>query len=54
MWEEAATIAYSIGNIVNKGPRTIQANPAITQLVWDLSARAEEALRRARERATNA
>ncbi len=51
MWEEAATLARSLANGVSNGPRTIQANPAITQLVWDASTRAQEALRRARERA---
>ena len=53
MWEEAAIIAHSIGNIANNGPGTIQANPAITTLIWDLSARAREALRRAQERAAD-
>lgn len=49
-WEEAVTLAHAIGNMVSNGPGTIQANPAITQLVWDADARAQEALRRARER----
>ncbi len=51
MWEEAVTITYSIANIVRNGPGTIEPNPAITQLVWDLDLRAQEALRRARRRA---
>jgi len=50
MWEEAVIITHSIGNIVRNGPGTIEANPAITQLVWDLDLRAHEALRRARGR----
>jgi hypothetical protein len=49
-WEEAALIVHAIGNIVRNGPGTIQASPAITQLVWDLDMRAQEALRRARRR----
>jgi hypothetical protein len=50
-WEEAAIITHAIGNMVSNGPGTLQANPAITQLVWDVDARAQEALRRARRRA---
>ena len=49
-WEEAASFARNVVNIVSNGPDSIQASPAITQLIWDASARAEEALRRARER----
>ncbi len=50
MWEEAATVARTVADTVSNGPGTIQANPAITQLVWDANVRAQEALRRARER----
>ena len=50
MWEEAAGAARSIADMVSNGPGTIQANPAITQLVWDAAERAQEALERARER----
>lgn len=51
MWEEAATIARAAANLVSEGPGTIRANPAITQLAWDTAERAEEALKRARQRA---
>ena len=54
MWEDAVTLAQAAANAVSNGPGTIQANPAITQLVWDVADRAEEALRRARERYRNA
>jgi hypothetical protein len=50
LWEEAAGAARSIADMVSNGPGTIQANPAITQLVWDAAERAQEALERARER----
>jgi hypothetical protein len=52
-WEEAAGVARSIADAISNGPGTIQAGPAITQLVWDAAARAEEALHRARRRAGN-
>lgn len=51
LWEEAAGAAQTIADGVSNGPGTIQANPAITQLVWDAAKRAEVALERARERA---
>ncbi len=51
-WEEAATLARTLADGISNGPGTIQANPAITQLVWDAADRAQEALRRARERAS--
>lgn len=50
MWEEAATAARAAADAISNGPGTIEANPAITQLVWDANVRAQEALRRARER----
>ena len=50
MWEEAAQVARTIADAVSNGPGTIQASPAITQLVWDAHERAEEALERARRR----
>ena len=50
MWEEAAGAAQAIADIVSNGPATIQANPAITQLVWDAAFRAQEALARAEDR----
>jgi hypothetical protein len=50
LWEEAVTVTHAIGNIVHNGPGTIEPGPAITQLVWDLDARAQEALGRARRR----
>ncbi len=53
MWEGAAALARGIAESISNGPDTIQANPAITQLVWDASTRAQEALRRARERAND-
>ena len=52
-WEAAAILARAISDNVSMGPGSIEANPAITQLVWDAAARAEEALRRARERAAS-
>ena len=54
LWEEAAHYVRLIGEIVANGPGTIEPGPAITQLVWDTAARAEEALRRARLRARRA
>ena len=50
-WEEAALIVRNIADIVSNGPGAIEAGPAMTQLIWDAAARAEEALRRARLRA---
>ena len=44
------TLAQAVADTVSNGPGTIQANPAITQLVWDVAERAEEALRRTRLR----
>ncbi len=49
-WEEAAHITSAVADIVRNGPRTLHVSPAITHLVRDLDARAQEALRRARER----
>jgi len=51
LWEEAAQVAQTVADTVSNGPGTIQANAAITMLVWDAAARAEEALARARRRA---
>ena len=51
LWEEAAQVARTFADGVSNGPGTIQANAAITMLVWDAAARAEEALRRVRQRA---
>ena len=53
LWEEAVRVARTVADAVSNGPSTIQANPAITQLVWDAAARAQEALYRARLRAGN-
>ncbi len=51
LWEEAVDAAQTVADGVSNGPGSIQASPpAITQLIWDASARAHEALRRARER----
>jgi hypothetical protein len=50
MWEEAAGAAQTIADAVSNGPGTIQANPAITQLVWDAAFRAQVALARAEAR----
>ena len=50
-WEDAELTARNIANTVSNGAGSIQASPALTQLIWDAHARAEEALRRARERA---
>ena len=50
-WEDAVLFARNVADIVSNGPGSIQANPALTQLLWDAATRAEEALRRARERA---
>ena len=50
LWEEAAKVAQTVADAVNNGPGTIPASPAVTMLAWDAAARAEEALRRARER----
>src|SRR5215210_8694631 len=50
MWEEAPAVARIIADGVSNGTGTIQAGPAITQLVWDAAERAEEALARARQR----
>ncbi len=50
LWEEAAAVARTVADSISNGPGTIQANAAITQLVWDAAARAEEALARARGR----
>jgi hypothetical protein len=52
LWEEAAQMAQTVADAVSNGPGTIQASPAITQLVWDCAERAEAALHRARRRAT--
>jgi len=52
LWEEAAIVARTVADAVSNGPGTIQASPAVTMLAWDAAARAEEALRRARDRAT--
>ena len=53
-WEATARMARVIADTVSHGRGSIEANPAITQLVWDAAPRAEEALRRARERAARA
>ncbi len=50
LWEEAAQVAQTVADAISSGPRTIQASPAVTMLVWDAAARAEEALARARRR----
>ncbi len=50
MWEEAAQLAQAAADAISNGPRTIQASPAVTMLVWDAATRAEEALARARRR----
>lgn len=50
LWEEAVIVARTIANAINNGPDSIQASPAVTMLAWDAATRAEEALRRARER----
>ncbi len=44
LWEEAVDAAQTVADGVSNGPGSIQASPAITQLIWDASARAEEAL----------
>ncbi len=53
LWQEAAVAAHSIADIISNGPGTIDANLAVTQLIWDAAQRAEEALHRARRRAGN-
>ncbi len=50
LWEEAFTAAHALADGVSNGPGSVEASPALTQLIWDAAARAEEALRRARER----
>jgi hypothetical protein len=50
LWEEAAQVAQTVADTVSNGPGTIQANAAITMLVWDAAERAQVALRRARLR----
>ncbi len=50
LWEEAAMVARTVADAISNGPGTIQASPAVTMLAWDVAARAEEALRRARRR----
>jgi hypothetical protein len=52
-WEDAAQVAKTLARSVSNGPSTIQANPAVTQLVWDAAERAQRALHRARKRAGN-
>ncbi|MEJ7816592.1 MAG: hypothetical protein WKF53_15585 [Rubrobacter sp.] len=51
LWEEAAQVAQTVADAVSNGPGTIQANAAVTMLVWDAAERAEVALARARLRA---
>jgi hypothetical protein len=51
LWEEAAQVAQTVADTVSNGPGTIQANAAITMLVWDAAERAQVALARARLRA---
>ncbi len=51
LWEEAVDVACTVADAISNGPGTIQASPAVTMLAWDAAARAEEALRRARQRA---
>lgn len=53
MWEQVAEAVRALADAISNGPGTIQANPAITQLVWDAAQRAEEALHRARRRDGN-
>ncbi len=47
LWEEAAQVAQTVADAISNGPGSIQASPAVTMLVWDVAARAEEALARA-------
>jgi hypothetical protein len=49
-WEEAAIVARTAADMVSGEQGKVEASAALKQLLWDAALRAEEALKRARQR----